>query len=313
MDISSLAIRVAARYLEAGDDLEALQLQDVFTKVINAGTKDLGLDWSWDAVELGGRGASPGYFSIACKPKIFDERGILGGVQLRGTFDKAGNVYDVELEAGHYHKLAGGHGSYSYQTPLGDHYVDDAGPNTPMNYDLTKNPDYGHMIKAIKGLIDHIVARPPALALSQSKKWVTKRLTDKKLHDIVQESTEKEKARKETVGDPAWFVEQVKAEGGEYGQADLNRHMQERYPNIKERAIFKQPTIDQFARDGLVFKPALPLKSIFSSRLSPNSTINAILTLAGYIESANKPERSVVASRIQEILTLMDGIVSHGN
>lgn len=314
MDISLLAIKIAARYLEAagggGSDVEALELQGVFTKVINSGTKGLGLDWSWDAVELGGRGASPGYFSIACKPSIFDEKGILGGVQLRGTFDKAGNVYDVELEAGHYHKHHEGGGIYSYKTPLGDHYVDITGPSTPLKYDIAKNPDYNHMISEIKKLINHIVAHPPKHALSQSKKWVSKRLTDKKIQQIVQQSQQSEKARKETVGDPDWFCEQILAEDGEFGQADLNRHMQERFPNIKERSVFKQPIIDELANRGCIFKPALPLKSIFSSKLSPDSIVQAILTLADYIETANQPDRSIVASRIQDII---NGIVLHGN
>ena len=141
----------------------------------------------------GGKGFRPGYVSFGLRPIVWSDKGLIGGILIRGTYPskiiysqapepntpewkewedaggnldlKGGEAGVIDLEAGYYNKKSGG--AFSREENLGKATFTIDELEDIQEIELS-DPD--GMEKAIESIVDGVLRNPPDEAISKSKR-----------------------------------------------------------------------------------------------------------------------------------------------
>lgn len=188
MDIRKAALRVL---LATDRSLAESIREQLLSKILSKFPSGYFEDKLYDTHE-GGKGFRPGYVSFGLRPAAWSDKGLIGGVLVRGTYPsqtvrsqspdpgtpewkawaeaggnpalKGGEAEVIDLEAGYYNKKSGG--SFSMEESLGQatFLIDEM----EVIHDLQLSDPDG-MKAAVDAIVDDVLRSPPEEAVSKSK------------------------------------------------------------------------------------------------------------------------------------------------
>lgn len=302
--MSSVASRVAVRFLTSMDKSMALSLAEMVK--VEIAKKVPGVNWDWDVRGLNDGDNSPGFgwsgknFSFPGKPDVFTEEGIFGGLLVKGSMaaDLAnGTANAIDLDVGYYNKLSTSGQEYTKIHDLGMYGVTISPKGIPT-FDPGQN--IGMIGTGFQELVEDIYTNPPAV--SQSKQFLKKRSLRKLSDAILLKKHEEMEADMSTHGSIEAFAKYIHDEAdGVYGPPDLAKLLNYITYSQADRIAQRPRTIAELRELGCTFDP-------HKTRLSclPDDVSAMLCSVAAAIDASDRPSKSAVVADLRAVMDALE-------